>query len=326
MVTITNMSKSFDNGKNYALRNVSFTLIQGKSYGIVGESGSGKTTLIRLLCGLETPCAGTILVNGTVVTSNTVFMPPEKRKIGLVFQDYALFPHLSVYENIVYGIAKKSDRNKRVSEVLNLVGLNGLEKRYPHELSGGQQQRVALARALAPKPTVLILDEPFSNLDASLRTQLRNELFSIIKKTNTTAIFVTHDTEDALAVADEILVLKNGILLQKNSAQELYLSPNSYYVASLFGNVITLDNDSLKMFGINEASCISIRQEDIQLNSNTEFSAQAQVIRSKFMGEKYQLELSIADKVLLVNHITSLETKNCTIGFNKNNIMYFSAS
>ncbi len=321
MLRVSNISKSFDNGKNYALNDVSFTLEKGKSYVVVGESGSGKTTLIRLLCGLETPTFGIISINDKIFSSDTVFIAPEKRKIGLVFQDYALFPHLTVYENIVYGISSDDHKSNRVQEVLGLVGLSGFDNRYPHELSGGQQQRVALARALAPKPNLLILDEPFSNLDASLRTQLRNELFAIIKKTGTTAIFVTHDTEDALAVAEEILVLHNGYLVQKDSAEMLYNSPKNIYVASLFGTILSFDKDILNHFGIHNKSMIHIREESFLINQNTEFFCSANVLSAKFMGNYYVIDLEIASQHYFIPSNKLIGIGECTVGFNSDAII-----
>jgi len=323
MLTVSNISKSFDKGKSYALNNISFSLEKGKSYSIVGESGSGKTTLIRLLCGLETPDQGVISLGEDVVTSDTIFIPPEKRKIGLVFQDYALFPHLSVYENIVYGISKNKDKKKRVTEVLNLVGLNGFEKRYPHELSGGQQQRVALARAIAPAPEILILDEPFSNLDASLRTQLRNEIFEIIKETNTTAIFVTHDTDDALAVSDEILVLHKGVLIQKNSAEILYRKPKDKYIAGLFGSVYTFDTHAKNEFGMNGVIEVCVRQEHLQLNTTNDYYTKANILQQKFIGAHYAIVLQVADQKIVVLHSTRIEGDNCKLGFDKSVILSF---
>jgi iron(III) transport system ATP-binding protein len=179
MLRIESLSKSFDKGKSYALKDVSFHLKEGDVYAIVGESGSGKTTLIRLIAGLETPDSGFIEMNGKQVSSIKKIVPPEKRNIGLVFQEYALFPHFTLFENILYGISKLKNKKERAEEALNMVGLLKMKDRYPHQLSGGQQQRVALARALAPQPSLLILDEPFSNLDAMLRAQLRNEIFDI---------------------------------------------------------------------------------------------------------------------------------------------------
>src|SRR5690554_2118412 len=233
MLTINALSKSFDKGKNFALENVSFHLKAGQVCAIVGESGSGKTTLVRLIAGLERPDHGSITMGDKVIASLDKFVQPEKRKIGLVFQEYALFPHLTILENVLYGISKVKDKKKRAQDMLDLVGLSEMGERYLHQLSGGQQQRVALARALAPKPSLLILDEPFSNLDTMLRTQLRSQVFEIIEKTGVTVLFVTHDTQDALSVADEILILQNGKVVQKDAAADLYVKPNNLYVASL---------------------------------------------------------------------------------------------
>ncbi|MEX6625589.1 ABC transporter ATP-binding protein [Tenacibaculum sp. P3-BQ1] len=237
LLEVKDVKKTFNKGKVVALNNVSFSLSKGKIIAIVGESGSGKTTLIRLITGLETLDFGTILIKEKTVSSSAIFVKPQLRNIGMVFQDYALFPHFSVADNIGYGISNLSDKKDRIKEVLTLVGLSDKENSYPHELSGGQQQRVALARALAPKPELLILDEPFSNLDVILRSQLRKDILAILKKTNTTAIFVTHDIKDALEVSDEIIVLKNGVILQQGITKEVYENPEDGYVKLLFENI-----------------------------------------------------------------------------------------
>lgn len=234
MLNVQSISKTFNNGKVKALNEVSFSINKGKIVAIVGESGSGKTTLIRLITGLETQDKGSVVFKGKTLSSETIFIKPEARNIGMVFQEYALFPHFTVFDNIAYGISKSSNKNERVAEVLELVALTGLEKRFPHELSGGQQQRVALARALAPKPELLILDEPFSNLDVILRNQLRNDVVAILRKTNATAIFVTHDIKDALKISDDILILQKGNLLQQGNTEEVFKNPNCAYVDLLF--------------------------------------------------------------------------------------------
>ena len=323
MLKITSVTKSFDGDKTFAVDSVSFQLEKGKNYAIVGESGSGKTTLTRLITGLEKPSYGEIELNDELVNSDTTFIAPEKRKVGMVFQDYALFPHLSVFENIAYGLDKGFHKNDRVAEVLGLVGLQGFEKRYPHQLSGGQQQRVALARAIAPKPSLLILDEPFSNLDASLRNELRNELFSIIKKANTTTIFVTHDTEDALAVADEVLVLRNGKLLQKGSTKRLYYQPTTEYVASLFGEVLCLENTLLKQFDFLEQDKIYIRRESLRINQPADFTTKAMVLNKKFMGANYELELKIGENILLLKRNQLFAGTEVTIGFDREATLAF---
>lgn len=232
ILQLKKLTKTFSKGKVKALNEISFSLSKGKILAVVGESGSGKTTLIRIITGLETQDYGNVVFKNNVVSSNTIFIEPEKRNIGMVFQEYALFPHFTVFDNIAFGISK--NKNQRVTEVLALVALKGFEKRFPHELSGGQQQRVALARALAPKPELLILDEPFSNLDVILRQQLRSDIKEILKKTNTTSIFVTHDIKDALKISDEILVLQKGNLLQYGSTDEVFKNPNCEYVSLLF--------------------------------------------------------------------------------------------
>jgi iron(III) transport system ATP-binding protein len=237
LLEVKEVKKTFNKGKIVALNNVSLSLIKGNIVAIVGESGSGKTTLIRLITGLEVLDSGTISLKNKVVSSNSIFIEPQFRNVGMVFQDYALFPHFTIFDNIAYGISKLPNKKERVKEVLDLVGLSDKEKNYPHELSGGQQQRVALARALAPKPELLILDEPFSNLDVILRNQLRKDVQRILKETNTTAIFVTHDIKDAIEISDEILVLQNGNVLQQGITKEVYENPEDSYVKLLFENI-----------------------------------------------------------------------------------------
>ena len=237
LIELQKLHKKFNKGNVIALSDISFNLEKGNILAIVGESGSGKTTLIRLVAGLETLDKGEIIINNKIVSSNSIFTEPQDRKVGMVFQDYALFPHFTVFDNIAYGISKLSSKKERVEEVLHIVGLEGLGKRYPHELSGGQQQRVALARALAPKPELLILDEPFSNLDIILRNKLREDLLKILKETKSTVIFVTHDIKDALLISDEILVLQKGNVLQKGKTKEVYKKPNCKYISLLFENI-----------------------------------------------------------------------------------------
>lgn len=336
MLTLDSISKSFDKGKNYALENVSFELKSGDVCAIVGESGSGKTTLVRLIAGLERPDTGAISLSGNVIASLDKFVQPEKRKIGLVFQEYALFPHLTIFDNVLYGISKLKNKKKRVQEMLDLVGLSEMGKRYPHQLSGGQQQRVALARALAPEPTLLILDEPFSNLDTMLRTQLRNEIFDIIKKTGVTVLFVTHDTQDALSVADEILILQNGKVIQKDAAANLYVKPNTLYVASLFGNTVQLNKNFQTSFQcpLNEECCHAIRNEKIRVNpkpssndANNEecdFITNAKVLRKVVLGDSIQLLLKLdsGERLTVLTQDKNI-ADTITIGFNSKDILEF---
>ncbi|CDG01678.1 Putative ABC-type transport system ATP-binding protein (Probable substrate iron(III)) [Clostridium chauvoei JF4335] len=189
--------------------NFSMNIDNGEIVAILGPSGCGKSTILRLIAGLEEPILGEIEIENKVVVNEEKFIQPENRSVGMVFQDYALFPHLNIYENIKFGLNKfsKEEQKDIVLNMIKLVNLQGYEKRYPYELSGGQQQRVALARALAPKPLVLLMDEPFSNLDSHLRGKIREELKSIIKKSKTTCIFVTHDIEDVNAISDRVIQL-----------------------------------------------------------------------------------------------------------------------
>jgi iron(III) transport system ATP-binding protein len=195
-----------------AVTGVSLSICQGEILALIGPSGCGKTTLLRLIAGFENPDAGQIFIQDRLVASPSTALPPEKRGVGMVFQEYALFPHLTVAQNVCFGLNGKHDKTRLVQEELARVGLSGYEARYPHELSGGERQRVALARALAPKPVLVLLDEPFSNLDAERREEIREEVRSILKAAGAAALFVTHDQEEALFMGDRLAVLNKGRL------------------------------------------------------------------------------------------------------------------
>jgi len=231
------VTKSFAEGGAPAVCAVSARVEKGEVLALVGESGSGKTTLLRLAAGLEAPDEGEVLLGDKTVAGPAVWLPPERRGVGLVFQDGALFPHLSVAENVAYGLKGREAeaRQSTVDFMLAMVGLSGMGKRFPHELSGGERQRLAVARALAPQPKVILLDEPFSNLDPALRRSLREEIRSILKKLKATAILVTHDTDDALCVGDRVAVLRKGSIIQIGTPQEIYRHPKNGYCARLFG-------------------------------------------------------------------------------------------
>lgn len=232
-LTLSHVSLRY--GARAVLDDISFELPRGAIGCLLGPSGCGKTTALRAIAGFEQVTAGTIALDGQVVSAPGRITPPEKRRIGMVFQDYALFPHLTVAQNVGFGIKGQPEATARIAEMLDLVGLGQAGSRYPHELSGGQQQRVALARALAPQPSLVLLDEPFSNLDVSLREHLAGEVRDILKRTQTTAILVTHDQHEAFAMADAIGVLADGRLQQWDTAYALYHQPANPRVANFIG-------------------------------------------------------------------------------------------
>jgi len=235
---LSDLSVQYAGASRPAVDAVSFGLPRGAIGVLIGPSGCGKTTLLRAIAGLEPASAGQIRISQQVVGGAGVHVPAESRRIGMVFQDYALFPHLDVGQNVAFGIAHlpRAERQSRVTEVLALVGLAGTERRMPHELSGGQQQRVALARALAPKPELLLLDEPFSNLDIDLRERLAHEIRGILKAAGATALFVTHDQLEAFAIGDVIGVMHQGQLHQWDEAYTLYHRPATRFVADFIGH------------------------------------------------------------------------------------------
>lgn len=309
ILEIQNLSKKYAGNTSFAVDSVSLKIEQGEIIALLGESGSGKTTLLRLLAGFEQAHTGKLYVNGLAILD----LPPEKRNIGMVFQDYALFPHMTVSKNVAYGISTAKTKYKTVKEVLELVGLEDFGSRFPHQLSGGQQQRVALARALATKPDVLLLDEPFSNLDEALKEQVRSDLKTILNKSGITAIFVTHDTRDALAVADRIAILKEGKLQQFSTPQELYEKPVNQYIAQYFGKINWLDasiqegriQTALGTFPIEEQLVqlkenyqLGIRPEYISLSDGGAHDLTAIVTYSKYFGHYQETGLKVGQTEL----------------------------
>ena len=272
--------------KSYGLENVlsdfNLDVWNGSIVGILGMSGSGKTTALRLIAGFERPDSGIIEMRNDIISSEDTFLPPENRNVGMVFQDYALFPHLNVEKNISFGLSSLEIKSGRLEEVISMCNLEQYRRKFPQELSGGQQQRVALARALAPNPEVILLDEPFTSLDAHMARDLREEVITLLKQTETTAIIVTHDQEEALSVCDVVSVLEKGKVIQSATPQEIYLNPVSQTVANSVGDPNILKGfstdgkveTSLGSFvsAYNGALDVSIRPECIELTLDNEGS------------------------------------------------------
>ncbi|MGK2949295.1 MAG: ABC transporter ATP-binding protein [Acidimicrobiales bacterium] len=233
-IEVNDLHKQF--GRQPVLRGVDLHVAEGAVVALLGPSGCGKTTLLRTIAGLERADAGTVTIGGRPMVGPGTDVPPEKRRVGMVFQDWALFPHLDVGGNVGYGLPRKERTGGRVEAALELVGLGGMAKRQPGTLSGGQQQRVALARAIAPEPTVLLLDEPFSNLDTALRVQVRTEIHHLLVQLGITSVFVTHDQEEAFVLGDEVAVMADGEIVQQASPAELYAAPATPWVAGFVGD------------------------------------------------------------------------------------------
>ena len=311
-----------------AVQGVTLGLHAGDIGVLIGPSGCGKTTLLRAVAGLEPVTGGEIRLTKSVVSSATLSLPPELRRIGMVFQDYALFPHLTVGRNVAFGIHQlpRAEQAARVAEVLRLVGLEGSENRFPHELSGGQQQRVALARALAPRPQLMLLDEPFSNLDVDLRERLAHEVRGILKAAGATALFVTHDQFEAFAIGDVIGVMHEGRLHQWDDAYTLYHRPATRFVADFIGhgvfapatlvqrgtNVVAqtplgdltdLDECPLPSSYPAGECDVLLRADDIVHDDHA--AVQAQIVRKSFRGSEFLYTLRLASGHTVLAHVPS---------------------
>jgi iron(III) transport system ATP-binding protein len=314
-VEVTSISRSF--GMTKAVDDVTFEVRTGEIFAVLGPSGSGKTTLLRLIAGFERPETGNVVVGGNPVAGDGIWVPAEHRRIGMVFQDYALFPHLTVERNVSFGLAR--GEGAKAQSTLELVGLQHKADRHPHELSGGERQRVALARALAPGPDVVLLDEPFSSLDASLRADLRREVELILRDAETSAILVTHDQEEALTLADRLALMRDGRLVQVGSPEDVYAQPAERWAAQFVGEVNVLpgvlrgDSVHTEVGSFDLAGGvatpgsvhIAVRPEQLEFRSGRE--PNAEIVEREFRGHDvlYRLRHE-AGRTLLVQ-LPSLE-------------------
>lgn len=280
ILSLQAIEKSYKGVLDFQISDVNLQVEHGKMVALVGESGCGKTTILRMIAGLETPDKGTIFINDEKVFENHSLVKPNQRKVGMVFQDNALFPHLTVEKNIAFGIDKlpKKTQQERIAKYLKLVGLEDYGKRYPHELSGGQQQRVAISRSLAPEPSILLMDEPFSSLDGILKNRIRSEIKQILKEANITALFVTHDTQDALAVGDQMIVVRNGKILQDATPKHIFKHPVNEYVANMFGKTNLIKGTISNNFIESEIGQIPFSKT----GSNTTFSLRPEIFTIDF--------------------------------------------
>jgi len=308
-LTLTGVSKAF--GEVRAVVDVSLQLRRGRLLTLIGPSGCGKTTILRLIAGLEVPDQGEIRIGDAIVAGNGTFVPPEQRDAGVVFQDYALFPHLTVLQNATFGLTRlpRGARDQRARELLTALGLQGLEARYPHQLSGGQQQRVALARALAPRPTLLLLDEPLSNLDAHIRTQMRHELQTVLTQQQVTALMVTHDQEEALSMADDVAVLRNGRIEQRGSPEEVYRRPRTAFVAAFLGatnllpgrardGVVETPLGPVRVPTPDGPTTLSLRPEDLRIADQGLF--RGEIVHRSFRGHDVNYVVRVGDVLVKV--------------------------
>jgi iron(III) transport system ATP-binding protein len=309
VIVLNGVSKRF--GRVQAVRELTLRLPRRQTLALLGPSGCGKTTALRLIAGLDAPTNGAIWLDGRLVADGESFVPPEHRSVGLVFQDYALFPHLTVGGNVGFGLTRlpATERRSRIAALLALVDLGALADRYPHQLSGGQQQRVALARALATQPAVVLMDEPFSNLDAALRRRLREDVGAALRQVAATTLFVTHDQEEAFSIADEVAVMLEGQIVQRGTPQTIYTQPVSRAVAAFVGDanwiageaagsVVTCAIGTLPLAtSAHGPVTVLIRPEQLRMQPDTH--GRGVVQRVSYFGHDQVARVCIADQLLL---------------------------
>lgn len=308
---VKNLAK-FYNSSYPIIKDLTFSVKKGELISFLGESGSGKTTFLKCLAGLEGINAGSISLNSNFLNNEKTFVKPQKRKIGFVFQDYPLFPHLNILDNITFNLERKY--KSKLDYILKLTGLQFLVERFPHEISGGEQQRACIARALIREPELLLLDEPFSNLDSTIKESMKEEIFKIVKETNTTTILVTHDINDALNISDRILIFKAGILQQYDDPVKMYCEPANCYCAEVLG-------DMNKLFHKNET--YYIRPEKVNI-SDKRSKYRVKIEKCFFQGKEYKVKGRINNEIWhFFSKSPIKEDSNVYVNFPEKDLIYF---
>ncbi|EAK9869652.1 ABC transporter ATP-binding protein [Campylobacter lari] len=304
ILKIDNLYKSF--GKTEVLKGISLSLREGEIVSILGESGCGKSSLLGCIAGFFDINDGSIYIGDKLVASKNVYLAPQERDVGVLFQDYALFPHLNVEENICFGISSlsKNEQKQRLDEVLEILNLNTLLKRYPNELSGGQAQRVALARTIVARPKIILFDEPFSNLNHTLSVKMRKEIKNILKEHKLSAIFVTHDKDDAFYLSDNIALIKDGKILDYGSAKELFYKPKNIDSACFLGEAFFIDPNTIldeNFKAYLQSKNGILRPNDIQI-STSQTPLKASVLECVFYGDFYEISVSLEGHIFSIYH------------------------
>ncbi len=299
------------NKDNPIIKELDFSVKKGEFVSFIGESGSGKTTFLKCLAGLEKINSGKITLNNKILNDKHIFIKPHLRKIGFIFQDYPLFPHLNTLDNIKINLKESYYTN--LDYYIDLMGLSNLLKRFPHELSGGEQQRVSIARALVREPDLLLMDEPFSNLDSAIKSKIQNEIYKILKKTNTTTILVTHDIKDTFDISDKLLVFKAGIVQQFDNPEEMYCNPANCYCAKMLGELNQIQIENKEFY---------IRPEKIKIVKDSKYKVKVEKI--SFVGKEYKIQATLNGDIIHFFSNNNISSSNdLFIDFNKNDLLEF---
>ena len=299
------------NKDNPIIKELDFSVKKGEFVSFIGESGSGKTTFLKCLAGLEKINSGKITLNNKILNDKDIFIKPHLRKIGFIFQDYPLFPHLNTLDNIKINLKESYYTN--LDYFIDLMGLSNLLKRFPHELSGGEQQRVSIARALVREPDLLLMDEPFSNLDSAIKSKIQNEIYKILKKTNTTTILVTHDIKDTFDISDKLLVFKAGIVQQFDNPEEMYCNPANCYCAKMLGELNQIQIENKEFY---------IRPEKIKIVKDSKYKVKVEKI--SFVGKEYKIQATLNGDIIHFFSNNNISVSNdLFIDFNKNDLLEF---